>query len=133
MKTLKLAGCIIENKARDILLIHRNLPELKQWEIPGGKIDPGETDIETAVREIKEELGIEVEILKFLGKDDFIYSKILHIYSWFSVNIISGIPQIREPETFDKLKYFSMNELLNSRDFLSKNVINFLNLLNRKI
>ena len=33
------------------------------WEFPGGKIEPGETEAEAAMRECREELGVEVEPL----------------------------------------------------------------------
>ena len=32
------------------------------WELPGGKIEPGETDAVCLVREISEELGVEIEV-----------------------------------------------------------------------
>lgn len=37
------------------------------WEFAGGKVDEGETPREAAVREIKEELGLDIEIKKFVG------------------------------------------------------------------
>ncbi len=43
-----------------------NLP-LKWEELPGGKVEPNETSEECLIREIREELGIEIEIEKSLA------------------------------------------------------------------
>ena len=43
------------------------------WEFPGGKVNPGETIRECIVREIREELDIEVEILEKLVSVEFDY------------------------------------------------------------
>ena len=45
MKKIELAGAIILDKDNRILLIHRNTPELKQWELPGGKLEKDERRI----------------------------------------------------------------------------------------
>lgn len=40
----------------------------KYYAIPGGHLEQGETLEETVVRELKEELGIDIEVIRFLGK-----------------------------------------------------------------
>lgn len=39
------------------------------WEFPGGKVEPGETDRAALVRECREELAVDVEVVDRLGSD----------------------------------------------------------------
>ena len=56
-------------KRDEILLIKRGIhPHKGFWCQPGGVIDEGETPEEAAVRETREETGIEVEVVSFLGE-----------------------------------------------------------------
>jgi 8-oxo-dGTP pyrophosphatase MutT (NUDIX family) len=58
-KCIKAAGGIIKNTVGDILLIKRR----GKWDMPKGKMDPGENHAQTAIREVEEECGIRCEIL----------------------------------------------------------------------
>jgi len=131
MKLLEkeLAGCVIWDDHGRLMLIHRNKPDLKWWELPGGKIDEGESPEETAVRELKEEIGVSVEVIKVLGHTYFEYYGIRWKYHWFEARINEGDqPQICEPNNFDGLAYFEIPDLKNRED-LSPNVANLLKIL----
>ena len=52
------------------------------WEFPGGKVDPGESPEEALCREIREELDVEVQVLK-------IFEVVFHRYEWGPVLILA--------------------------------------------
>lgn len=55
-------GAIIRDDQGRLLLVRRgHEPGAGLWSVPGGRIEPGETDAEALVREMREETGLEVE------------------------------------------------------------------------
>lgn len=58
------AATIVVNDKNEILLIKG--PK-RGWEMPGGQVEEGESIRDAAIRETKEESGIEVEIVRFCG------------------------------------------------------------------
>jgi mutator protein MutT len=126
MPDLQLAGCIIANGNDGILLLHRNTKKRRQWEIPGGKLDPHESPLKAAVREVREETGLEVEIIRELGTQPFREDGRTLTYTWFLAEIIDGDLKVQNPQMHDKYRYFSISELNEIHDELSANVCNFL-------
>lgn len=64
MKIKKCVGAVIYNDSGEIFLMKS--PKWKRWLIPGGKIEEGEDEKEALIREIKEEMGIELcDIFRF--------------------------------------------------------------------
>ena len=61
-------GAVITDSRGRLLLIKRgHEPGAGLWSLPGGRIEPGETDAEALVREMREETGLEVEPGPLLG------------------------------------------------------------------
>lgn len=69
---------VVVNDAGDILMIRRT--DNDNWAIPGGAIDLGESVAQAAVRETREESGIECEITGIIG----IYSDPKHVILYTS-------------------------------------------------
>lgn len=72
---INVVAAIIKNGEGKILITQRNFKKSQGglWEFPGGKIEKGETREEAIIREIKEELTIEINVESYLGEKVFEY------------------------------------------------------------
>lgn len=118
MKKIELAGAILLDKSGKILLMHRNTEELKQWELPGGKLEENESPEQAAIRELKEELDVDVKIIKYLGFKEFVDDNRILKYHWYKCMIEDGKPKLMEKK-FDDLKYFTFDELIENEELSS--------------
>jgi ADP-ribose pyrophosphatase YjhB (NUDIX family) len=69
-KTRRTVRVLLVNEADQTLLFEDSdpgLPEFRWWVVPGGGMAPGESELETAVREIREETGFELTEQDLLG------------------------------------------------------------------
>ena len=80
---------LVDNK---ILVAQRskNMKLPLKWEFPGGKLEQNENEIDCIKREIKEELNIEIEVLKKLSNSIFDYGTFKINLVPFIANYISG-------------------------------------------
>ncbi|MGH2977139.1 MAG: NUDIX hydrolase [Gaiellaceae bacterium] len=72
------------------------------WALPKGRIDPGESAAETAVREVREETGVEGRLVEKLGDVRYVYTwrgeRIFKVVSFFLLRAGRGrIGEIDEP------------------------------------
>jgi 8-oxo-dGTP diphosphatase len=62
-------GAVIRDERGRLLLIKRGHdPGAGLWSLPGGRVEPGETDAEALVREMREETGLMVRAGRLLGR-----------------------------------------------------------------
>lgn len=76
---VRATGVLIENNS--LLLVKQKLANNKNWSLPGGRVEPGETLEQALIREMKEETGLDVEPIRMLYVCDVATSgnTVLHI------------------------------------------------------
>lgn len=72
---INVVAAVIRDENGRILITQRNLKKAQGglWEFPGGKIEPEETKEHAIVREIKEELDVDIEYKDYLAEKVFEY------------------------------------------------------------
>jgi 8-oxo-dGTP diphosphatase len=107
------AACVIKDSEGKYLLVQEARPKVYGlWNLPAGHVDKGESIESAAVRETKEESGLDVELLEKIGIwQDKVEEPIRHA---FTVKIIGG--EVRpQPEEILDAKWYSFNEIVNMR------------------
>jgi mutator protein MutT len=105
-------GCIFNDKG-EVLLQRRG--DSNKWGFPGGAIEIGETPQEAAIREAKEETGLDVEVGDIIGiytDSDMKYpngDKAHSICIGFKLQAVGGELRCDNEETLE-LKYFSKDD-----------------------
>lgn len=90
------------------------------YDIPGGKIEEGESPKQTAIREMKEETGIEIQNLKYKGIMTIEYLDRLFIFDTFITKEYEGEPQEFEKNTSE---WIDIDELLKKEKILSNIIL----------
>jgi ADP-ribose pyrophosphatase YjhB (NUDIX family) len=111
---------IIQNSKNEILLGKRSAKSFvypNTWGLPGGMADYGEKVEETAKREVKEELGIDIKIIR---KSPNIYQNLPNKESKFHsvdiphyAKIIKGVPKAKDETS--EVKWFKPSEIKNMK------------------
>lgn len=65
-------GVVVLREDRVLMIRRGREPRMGQWSIPGGKQEVGETWRETAIREVREETGVEIEVIGIVDVVDAI-------------------------------------------------------------
>jgi 8-oxo-dGTP diphosphatase len=117
------AGGIIFNDKNQVLLINnaamRN-PKKSYWGFPKGHIHEDESSKDAAIREVKEETGIEVEVIEKIGDSKYVFTiegeKIFKVVIMFLMRHSSGEIKIQEEELLGA-EWVSTEEALKKLSF----------------
>ena len=90
------------------------------YDIPGGKIEDGEIPKQTAIREMKEETGIDIKSLKYKGIMTIEYPDRIFLFDVFISNEYEGKPKDFEENTSE---WIEINDLLQKEKILSNIII----------
>ena len=104
MKTIEVAAAIIVKDNR-IFATQRGYGKFKDgWEFPGGKIEPGESAQEALVREIREELDVDIRVGKLLETVEYDYPEFHLTMHCFICELLSEEIVLKEHEDARWLK-----------------------------
>ena len=119
-------GAMIINAEGKVFLCKRSRTarnEQGQWEIPGGEVEFGEKLTDAIHREMKEELDIDIELVKQLpAADHIILSEHQH---WVPTTFLAKLkgskqPRIMEPHKCDEIGWFSFDKLPSPLTIITK-------------
>ena len=97
-------GAVLRDGDGRVLAARRSAPP--GWELPGGKVEPGETEPAALIRELREELGVAVEVGARVGPDVPILPNLL-LRAWTAV-LTDGEPTALEHA---ELRWLAPDEL----------------------
>ncbi|AQR74155.1 NUDIX domain-containing protein [Sphingomonas sp. LM7] len=106
-------GAAIIADGRILLVQRRTMPEAGSWGLAGGKIDLFETALDATVREVREELGIDIEAPELLCFTDQIdRANAIHwVAPVYLVERFEGTPRNVEPEKHAAVEWFALDAL----------------------
>lgn len=110
---MQIVTAAIMEKDGKVLLARRKAGDRleRKWEFPGGKLEPGESPEACLARELREEFGIEAEVLDYIGASVYEYGhgtidlrayRVRHVSGEFCINAHEEIAWVK---TEDLLSY----------------------------
>lgn len=103
------SGLIINSNKEILMALRLNDGQAfpNEWEIPGGKVNTGETERGALVREMKEELGIDVEVGQLVSVASVYWGCSVNMLLYECTALGDKLPQ---PLTSQKLRFMKLDQ-----------------------
>ena len=110
---------IVLDRDQRILMVRQHHQERYVWTVPGGAIEPGETSMEAAAREVKEETGLSVDVGRMIwhveqllpGKDPRFVNIFLATVLGGDVVVGSDPERSDECQVIEEVRFMTEEEL----------------------
>lgn len=131
MKKRVSSRAIIIEDGKLLAMFRRKIKEdgsvKEYYVIPGGGLEENETLEENVIRELKEEFSVDIEVVKFLGTEEYDDT----IANYFLCKIVNGTPKLggeelerMTNENYYEIRYIDLNEIdnydINAKDIIKK-------------
>ncbi|MDH6190270.1 8-oxo-dGTP diphosphatase [Streptomyces sp. CZ24] len=103
------AAAIVVHEGR-VLMVRRRISEGElSWQFPAGKVEPGESREDAAVRETQEETGLDVVVVKLLGER--VHPKTGRLMSYTACEVVGGAAHVADTEELAELAWVAHGEI----------------------
>ena len=127
-----------------ILILYKNFKNKNEgWELPKGTVEKGENHEETALREVREESGVDARIVKYIGKSQYSFNvsndTIQKEVHWYLMTANSYYSKPQREEFFFDSGYYKIHEAYhllkyqNEKQILEKAYNEYLELKNNNL
>ena len=104
---------MVEDKTTNKFLVQQRIKSWKGISFPGGHVEPGESFVDSAIREIKEETGLDIKNLKSCGVIHWSHSKRKNRYIVFLYKTSDFSGTLLEETEEGKVFWASIEEIQN--------------------
>ncbi|PHV71057.1 hydrolase [Sporanaerobium hydrogeniformans] len=107
-------GGVVIHKGKMLLLYKDYKQKYVGWVLPKGTVEPGETHQTTALREVREETGVEARIIRFIGSSEYTFQghedRICKTVHWYLMQADSFYCKPQREEYFIDAGYYKYYE-----------------------
>lgn len=109
---------ITDNNINESVLLIKRRDDVKhvpgKWSLPGGWLEYGESPLETAVREVKEEVGLKInpKNIKFIGYTSDAHPSVHTVTLYFKASAFIGEPKNLEPDKVSDCSWIFRSSLM---------------------